>query len=351
MILLGGGTAQNMKTWADVRALEADMVELAARAGETVPRSVRDLVEHLSERYRRFEQHPEAAKNSWGPGADLLRRLPPGDVLLQNLSNEPEHLSLLAALTFARGGSYPTLRAGLIAYNRLNLLRWSAVPPFQGGFISLDAVAVLATQDEPCFAAYVEGVTDFLPVEPWQSWTPTFSNIVASLINGIDRPRAVECANEVLASERPSPLPSFDASVVAFLRALLLGDGASAAEAFARVAALHRRSKWLATRMPVNRYVPVFALGLYFLARRSLPETAFATADLLTYLPGWAQFARSVEAAAGDPIEPFVDYTGEVAFLAELTRNPMSSRELRARLREQFWEPLLKARSECHGSG
>ena len=58
------------------------------------------------------------------------------------------------------------MRAGLIAYNRLNLLRWSAVPPFQEGFVALDVVAVFATQDEPCFGAYVEGVTDFLPVEP-----------------------------------------------------------------------------------------------------------------------------------------------------------------------------------------
>jgi hypothetical protein len=85
--------------------------------------------------------------------------------------------------------------------------------------------------------------------------------------------------------------------LVAFLRELLLGDAPILSESFERVVALHRRSHWLATRLPVNKYIPAFPIGLYFLAERHLPPHIFQSTRLPSYLQNWAKFIRHVDDA------------------------------------------------------
>jgi len=303
-----------------------------------------DLPAILNERYRRLARRGSNIKFGYKP--DFLRQLSMEDILLLNLDDEPKQLSLLAAIAYAQTGNERGLRNHLIAYVRLDLLKWSALPPSLDPrtdairSIGPSAIAALAPLDQECFEGHVHGVTKLLPANFGDPLISVFSNLLVGLAHRTQYQLALNGVDEYLAEERPA----FDAWLVTFLRGLLLGDASILSESFERIVSLHRRSSWVSTRFPVNKYVPVLLIGLYFLAERYLPKPAFQTINLLSFLQDWATFIRYVERVRHEPAEAAVRFSGETDFLNEMMANPQAAQAALRRRVHTAWIADLKVK-------
>ena len=285
----------------------------------------------LVNKYRRICEdliRGDFSRSIYGNRSGFLSQLAAEDVLFLNLRYEAHNLAKAALVDAANGSAIEDLRANLIVSCRMGLLERAAIAPFKHEVVPFESALSLALGDETGFRACFEGISVPLP-EDWLGDTSVavFSDAMLGLEGVVSTAAASEIITRRLAIEN-SPFSKMNQALTEYLQALLADYATRAQLALEQVISLYRRSQWVMHRMPTNKYIPLFVIGLHRLGLRHLSSPASLEAPDISGWLSWVNAFGSLPTAC-----ELAKFPSEIGFLNEMIRDPIpAQRELRARL-------------------